>query len=68
MLPASFGSLDSEEIMYMRANYEHVIGNSDYELFHLVNRDECSPRTKHVPYETKNNKKEVFFFYLSGSF
>ncbi|XP_039016297.1 protein MIZU-KUSSEI 1 [Hibiscus syriacus] len=42
MIPAGFGSSDSEEIMYMRANYEHVIGNSDYESFHLVNPDECS--------------------------
>lgn len=42
MIPAGVGSSGSEEIMYMRANYEHVIGNSDYESFHLVNPDECA--------------------------
>ncbi|KAE8662761.1 hypothetical protein F3Y22_tig00113145pilonHSYRG00200 [Hibiscus syriacus] len=42
MIPAGFGSSDSEEIMYMRANNEHIIGISDYESFRLVNPDECS--------------------------
>ncbi|PPR84695.1 hypothetical protein GOBAR_AA36019 [Gossypium barbadense] len=42
MIPTGVGSSGSEEIMYMRANYEHVIGNSDYESFHLVNPDECA--------------------------
>ncbi|KAJ4704576.1 Protein MIZU-KUSSEI 1 [Melia azedarach] len=43
-IPAGFGSSDSdssEEIMYMRANYEHVIGGVDSESFHLINPDEC---------------------------
>ncbi|PIN11674.1 hypothetical protein CDL12_15721 [Handroanthus impetiginosus] len=30
----------SEEIMYMRANYECVVGSSDSESFHLINPDE----------------------------
>ncbi|MBA0558488.1 hypothetical protein Golob_015504 [Gossypium lobatum] len=42
MIPTGVGSSGSEEIMYMRASYEHVIGNSDYESFHLVNPDECA--------------------------
>ena len=32
---------ESEDIMYMRAYYEHVVGNSDSESFHLINPDEC---------------------------
>ncbi|GMY14468.1 protein MIZU-KUSSEI 1 [Fagus crenata] len=30
-----------EDLMYMRAYYEHVVGNSDSESFHLINPDEC---------------------------
>ncbi|KAL4606626.1 hypothetical protein ACB092_09G116900 [Castanea dentata] len=32
---------ESGDIMYMRAYYEHVVGNSDSESFHLINPDEC---------------------------
>ncbi|XP_023517128.1 protein MIZU-KUSSEI 1 [Cucurbita pepo subsp. pepo] len=39
VIPSGFGS-DSEEIMYMRANYEHVVGSADSESFHLINPDE----------------------------
>ncbi|XP_022766211.1 protein MIZU-KUSSEI 1-like [Durio zibethinus] len=42
VIPAGLGSSGSEEIMYMRANYEHVVANSDSESFHLVNPDECA--------------------------
>ncbi|KAL5550249.1 hypothetical protein UlMin_000425 [Ulmus minor] len=44
VIPSGFGSgsSDSEEIMYMRANYEHVVGSADSESFHLINPDECS--------------------------
>lgn len=31
----------SEEIMYMRANYEHIVGSADSESFHLINPDQC---------------------------
>lgn len=41
VMPSGFGSSDSEEIMYMRANYEHVVGSADSESFHLINPDEC---------------------------
>ncbi|XP_015581266.1 protein MIZU-KUSSEI 1 [Ricinus communis] len=42
VIPAGFGSLgNTEEIMYMRANYEHVVGNANTESFHLINLDEC---------------------------
>ncbi|KAK4419017.1 protein MIZU-KUSSEI 1 [Sesamum alatum] len=38
---SAFGSgLNSEEIMYMRANYERVVGSADSESFHLINLDE----------------------------
>jgi len=30
---------DTDEVMYMRANYEHVVGSSDSESFHLINPD-----------------------------
>ncbi|KAL5740519.1 hypothetical protein ACOSP7_029402 [Xanthoceras sorbifolium] len=42
VIPAGFGPSGSnaEEIMYMRANYEHVIGSADTESFHLINPDE----------------------------
>ncbi|XP_022151581.1 protein MIZU-KUSSEI 1 [Momordica charantia] len=40
VIPSGFGS-GSEEVMYMRANYEHVVGSSDSESFHLINPDEC---------------------------
>ncbi|GAB4833870.1 hypothetical protein Ancab_032118, partial [Ancistrocladus abbreviatus] len=32
---------DSGEIMYMRANYEWVVGSADSESFHLINPDNC---------------------------
>lgn len=42
VIPARLGSSsDSEEIMYMRANYEHMVGRADSESFHLINPDEC---------------------------
>lgn len=31
---------ESEEVMYMRANYECIIGGADSESFHLINPDE----------------------------
>lgn len=31
----------SEEVMYMRANYEHMVGSADSESFYLINPDEC---------------------------
>ncbi|KAL2502963.1 hypothetical protein Fot_36811 [Forsythia ovata] len=37
VIPPSSGS---EETMYMRANYECVIGNADSESFHLISPDE----------------------------
>ncbi|KGN54300.1 protein MIZU-KUSSEI 1 [Cucumis sativus] len=40
VMPSGFGS-GSEEVMYMRANYEHVVGSADSESFHLINPDEC---------------------------
>ncbi|XP_009141693.1 protein MIZU-KUSSEI 1 [Brassica rapa] len=41
VLPSGSGSgeADSDEVMYMRANYEHVVGSSDSESFHLINPD-----------------------------
>lgn len=43
VIPAGFWSTSgSEEIMYMRANYEHVLCNADSESFHLVNPDDCA--------------------------
>ncbi|XP_061348751.1 protein MIZU-KUSSEI 1 [Gastrolobium bilobum] len=43
VIPSGFGSSGSgsEELMYMRANFEHVVGNADSESFHLINPDEC---------------------------
>lgn len=41
VIPSGFGS-DSEELMYMRANFEHVVGNADSESFHLINPDEST--------------------------
>ncbi|WJX81942.1 hypothetical protein P8452_64762 [Trifolium repens] len=41
VIPSGFGS-GSEELMYMRANFEHVVGNVDSESFHLINPDECT--------------------------
>ncbi|KAL2336538.1 hypothetical protein Fmac_010984 [Flemingia macrophylla] len=38
VIPSGFGS---EDLMYMRANFEHVVGNADSESFHLINPDEC---------------------------
>ncbi|XP_031267802.1 protein MIZU-KUSSEI 1 [Pistacia vera] len=42
VIPAGFGTSGSEaeEIMYMRANYEHVMGSADSESFRLINPDE----------------------------
>ncbi|KAK4771331.1 hypothetical protein SAY87_031863 [Trapa incisa] len=31
-----------EEIMYMRANYEHIVGSANSESFHLISPDQCS--------------------------
>ncbi|KAG8376956.1 hypothetical protein BUALT_Bualt09G0118000 [Buddleja alternifolia] len=39
VIPCESGS-GSEEIMYMRANYEFVVGSADSESFHLINPDE----------------------------
>ncbi|ESQ52439.1 hypothetical protein EUTSA_v10017650mg [Eutrema salsugineum] len=41
VLPTGSGSGESDldEVMYMRANYEHVVGSSDSESFHLINPD-----------------------------
>ncbi|CAI9098317.1 OLC1v1034939C1 [Oldenlandia corymbosa var. corymbosa] len=39
VIPAGPGSV-SEEIMYMRANYECVVGNADSESFHLINPEQ----------------------------
>lgn len=39
-LPAGLWLSETEEIMYMRANYEHVVGGADSESFHLINPDE----------------------------
>ncbi|KAK7395211.1 hypothetical protein VNO78_15759 [Psophocarpus tetragonolobus] len=39
VIPSGFAS--SEELMYMRANFEHVVGNADSESFHLINPDQC---------------------------
>ncbi|CAN8316950.1 unnamed protein product [Cochlearia groenlandica] len=42
VLPGGSGSgsdLEDLEVMYMRANYEHVVGSSDSESFHLINPD-----------------------------
>ncbi|WVZ05889.1 hypothetical protein V8G54_019235 [Vigna mungo] len=41
VIPSGFSSDTSEELMYMRANFEHVVGNADSESFHLINPDEC---------------------------
>ncbi|KAI4354574.1 hypothetical protein L6164_003424 [Bauhinia variegata] len=42
VIPSGFGSdSGSDELMYMRANYEHVVGSADSESFHLINPDEC---------------------------
>lgn len=38
VIPCEVGS-GSEEIMYMRANYECVLGSADSESFHLINPD-----------------------------
>ncbi|CAI0427344.1 unnamed protein product [Linum tenue] len=38
VIPAGVGS--PEEVMYMRANYEHVVGSANSESFHLINPDE----------------------------
>ncbi|XP_027351301.1 protein MIZU-KUSSEI 1 [Abrus precatorius] len=40
VIPSASGSA-SDELMYMRANFEHVVGNADSESFHLINPDEC---------------------------
>ncbi|XP_019186626.1 PREDICTED: protein MIZU-KUSSEI 1 [Ipomoea nil] len=41
VIPSGFGAGDDpEELMYMRANYECIIGGADSESFHLINPDE----------------------------
>lgn len=43
VIPCKFGlgsGSGSEEIMYMRANYECVLGSADSESFHLINPDQ----------------------------
>ncbi|CAH9146715.1 unnamed protein product [Cuscuta epithymum] len=41
VIPSGFGSGDGpEDLMYMRANYECIIGGADSESFHLINPDE----------------------------
>ncbi|ESR42450.1 hypothetical protein CICLE_v10013699mg [Citrus x clementina] len=45
VIPAGLGSSgpdSGEQIIYMRANYEHMIGSADSESFHLINPDECA--------------------------
>ncbi|XP_023545032.1 protein MIZU-KUSSEI 1-like [Cucurbita pepo subsp. pepo] len=40
VMPSGFGfgsGSKTEEVMYMRANYEHVVGSADSESFHLIN-------------------------------
>ncbi|XP_075500380.1 protein MIZU-KUSSEI 1-like [Primulina tabacum] len=39
VIPCGYGS-GSEGIMYMRANYECVVGSADSESFHLINLDD----------------------------
>ncbi|KAL3640674.1 hypothetical protein CASFOL_015642 [Castilleja foliolosa] len=39
VIPCGLGS-GSEEIMYMRANYECIVGSADSESFHLINPDQ----------------------------
>ncbi|KAL1804723.1 hypothetical protein ACET3Z_027791 [Daucus carota] len=45
VIPSGFGSKSGsggcEELMYMRANYEFVVGGPDSESFHLINPDDC---------------------------
>ncbi|PKI43433.1 protein MIZU-KUSSEI 1 [Punica granatum] len=41
VIPPSVGAQSSEELMYMRANYEHVVGSADSESFHLISPDQC---------------------------
>lgn len=45
VIPSGFGSGAGTEgyaeLMYMRANYECVVGGPDSESFHLINLDEC---------------------------
>ncbi|XP_057971045.1 protein MIZU-KUSSEI 1 [Malania oleifera] len=46
VIPAGFGSETGSteaggEIMYMRANYECVLGSADSESFHLINPEGC---------------------------
>ncbi|KAM7526396.1 hypothetical protein LguiA_016298 [Lonicera macranthoides] len=43
VIPSGSGSGSDEggDIMYMRANYECVVGGPDSESFHLINPDDC---------------------------
>lgn len=47
VIPAGFGSAEAgggegeDEVMYMRANFECVVGSADSESFHLINPGEC---------------------------
>ncbi|KAL6278004.1 hypothetical protein ACE6H2_021605 [Prunus campanulata] len=42
VMPTGYGleSESGQEVMYMRANYEHVVGSADSESFHLINPDQ----------------------------
>ncbi|XP_065854390.1 protein MIZU-KUSSEI 1 [Euphorbia lathyris] len=43
VIPAGYGSIGNpEEIMYMRANFEHAVGSANTESFHLISPDECN--------------------------
>ncbi|PSS34586.1 Protein MIZU-KUSSEI like [Actinidia chinensis var. chinensis] len=45
VIPSGFGTgsdAGDGELMYMRANYECVVGGPDSESFHLINPDVCS--------------------------
>lgn len=41
VIPSGSGSDERGDIMYMRANYECVVGGPDSESFHLINPDDC---------------------------
>jgi len=43
VIPASSGSGQPAcgEVMYMRANYEWVVGGEDSESFHLISPEDC---------------------------
>ncbi|WCJ28366.1 hypothetical protein M5689_010067 [Euphorbia peplus] len=42
VVPVGSGSVGNpEKIMYMRANFEHVVGGGNTESFHLISPDDC---------------------------